>query len=175
MGIFDSIRVEEGVDLPHFPENIDQTEVGWQSKSLACCMYKYKLSEEGRLLRKQKSYRERTDEEKQEESRQASYTKDQVVDEVWWADQNQHGSFEFYSSLRRDPQDEVPLRKDPNGQKLRDDDGEVVTKPTDYALDLFICYEARFTKGDLDEIILVPRTDEQNVEEIIEELNEWSQ
>jgi len=51
-------------------------------------------------------------------------------------------------------------------------DGESVEIPREYELDVFLSYEARFTNGELQNILLVGRNDSR--EEIIEELKEYT-
>lgn len=216
MGLFDNVRVEEGVDLPHLPDSIDATEIGWQTKSFSNMMDTYKITADGRLTLKEQSYRDKTDEEKQAEAEKWGFdsweaytavydeydvneeglvpdavegeltfdedgdndnpptllTREQILHDEWWADQNMHGSFQFYSSLKRDPI-EYETREDLEGEVMTDDDGEPVEFPSAYALDVFVAYEARFTEGELDEIILVSRHDDR--EEVIEQLEEYDE
>lgn len=213
MGMFDNVRVEEGVELPYLRDSIDATEIGWQSKSFSRGLHTFKLTEDGRLLRKEQSYRDKTEAEKQAEAEKwgfdsweeyieayenhdagdgemvpdavegeltfdddsdnppTSLPREQMLDEEWWADQNYHGSFEFYSSLKRDPIEYEEIT-DLEGDVITDEDGEPATRPSEYVLDVFVAYEARFTKGDLDEIILVSRHDGR--EKVIEQLEEYN-
>lgn len=185
MGMFASIEVEEGVELPHFPDNLDIEERWWQSKrGLDVYGGPYKLTADGCLLRKEKSSRDKTDEEKQAEAERwgcdswDEYTQayedsdkmwpdeldwskeedgytdtppnlmpsEQMVDETWWADHNMHGSFEFHEVIHHNPT-EFEERISPAG--------ETKEQPVEWEFDLYIEYEARFTKGDLDEIVLM--------------------
>lgn len=144
-GMYDSIKIGEDVNLPHYPEEWSR-DLGWQTKDLMRGLRTYKVTANG-LLRKEKSFRERTQEEKNEMARERTNgvadTWDEweemdtpldepfpnwkrTVDEEWWVDHNQHGSVKFYTSGRAH----------------------------DF-LDGLLEYEARFTKGELDEIVLL--------------------
>jgi len=162
MGVFDTVTVEQGVDWPDECP-IEPDEPAWQSKQIGAPSSKrYKITSDGRLLRKEYTYREKTGEEKQTEAEKwgfaswdsyvecyeesdgltvpeavdwdreadgyedfppATLPREETVDEVWWADHNMHGSFEFHHSAG-------------SGEPY-------------YSL------EARFTKGELDEIVLL--------------------
>jgi len=72
---------------------------------------------------------------------------EEKVDEVFWEDISFHGTFEFHNILRKDPT---------SYEAFTDDDGDVIhEKPEEYALDVFLQYEARFTRGNLDEIVFL--------------------
>jgi len=86
-----------------------------------------------------------------------------VIDERWWADRNYHGSFEFHTVLKEEPTEY---------EKMVKSDGESVEIPREYELDVFLSYEARFTNGELQNILLVGRNDSR--EEIIEELKAYT-
>jgi len=85
-----------------------------------------------------------------------------VIDETWWADRNHHGSFEFHKVVKEEPVEY---------EKIVKSDEESVEIPKEYELDVFLSYEARFFKGELQNIVLVGRNDSR--EEIIEELKEY--
>lgn len=136
MGLYDSIVLEAGVDLPEFEG--DREAVDWQTKSIGMpFMQTFKLTSDGRLLRKEQSVRDLTAEELDAKAREQGYDSwadweaadtfsplpswKRAVDEEWWVDHHQHGSFEFHGH----------------------------TDETRYS------YEARFTKGELDEILLL--------------------
>ena len=153
MGLYDDLLVEDGVELPKFPGTRSPTEIEWQTKQIGRpAMQQYKLTSAGRLLRREREYREKTAEEKQEEATEhgfdsweayVSFCEDadahdllerglgvagpdeQTVDDEFWLDHNMHGSFEFHGTS-----DEV-------------EDG------------LYWSYEARFTRGDLDAIVFL--------------------
>jgi hypothetical protein len=185
MGIFASIEVEEGVELPHFPDNLDVEGRWWQSKQgLDVYGGPYKLTAGGRLLRKEQSFRDKTEEEKQAEAEkwgcdswdeyvQVYEDSDEMfpeeldwseeengyedtpptmsprantLDEEWWADHNMHGSFEFHDVIQHNPT-EFEERISP--------DGGTKERPVEWEFDLYVEYEARFTKGDLEEIVLM--------------------
>lgn len=150
MGVYATVEIESGVDIPDFPG--DPQEADWQSK-IGVDPYNgpYRITDDGRLLRQQETRREKTDEEKREEAAEYGFdtwadykeaveavdifesmdngwppfVREQTVDEEWWGDHNQHGTVRF---------------------RTRHDGVR-------YA------YEARFTKGDLDDIVLIDRSD----------------
>jgi hypothetical protein len=69
MGMFATIRVDNEIELPHFPEEIDRDDMAWQSKQgLDVYSGPYRITAEGRLEQKKVSHREKTDEEKAEEA-----------------------------------------------------------------------------------------------------------
>lgn len=138
MGLYDDLVIEPGVDLPAFDG--DHQAVDWQTKTIGRpFMQAYKLTADGRLLRQEQSMRDLTPEERAEKARDRGYDSweaweaadtfgplpgwEQTVDEEWWVDHNQHGTFEFHGS----------------------------TENHRYS------YEARFTKGDLDGIVLLSK------------------
>lgn len=156
MGMFDRIQLEEGVDLPKFPDHRSPTDLEWQTKDIGMpSMQTYKLTADGRLLRQEVEYREKTDEEKQNDAEEHGFSsweeyttfaeeaspdemmqlgvigppRSQTVDERFWLDHNMHGSFEFHAS---------------------DDDAEVGEGDG-----FFWSYEARFTKGELEAIVFL--------------------
>ncbi|WP_302083546.1 hypothetical protein [Salinibaculum rarum] len=154
MGLYDTVKIEGGVELPAFPSELDATKLAWQTKSLGTpAMQTYKLTSDGRLLRLEVDHREKTCEEKAAEAAEHGFesweeyvaaVEDASIEEAvdrgfptgvpsetvqcdeWWADHNQHGSFEIHAS-----------------------------SPTESAYDIMWSYEARFTKGELDEIVLL--------------------
>ncbi|NHX36796.1 hypothetical protein G9C84_10085 [Halolamina sp. R1-12] len=153
MGLYDDLLVVDDVELPKFPDTQSPTEIEWQTKQIGRpAMKQYKLTATGRLLRREREYREKTAEEKHNEATEQGFDSwdayvsfcedvdahdlvhrgigvggpdDQTVDEEFWVDHNMHGSFEFYGK--------------------RDDleDG------------LYWSYEARFTRGDLNAIVFL--------------------
>lgn len=156
MGLFDTVLVDESLELPDYPES-SHGDIRWQSKDIrAPTMDTYRITSDGRLEMKEMTFRDMTDEERMEymdEHAPKDYDSweewsddddtlgplpswDQTVDEEWWADQNYHGSFEFHHVLREDPQGY-----------------NEIGGPTDYATKEYWSFEARFTKGDLDEIV----------------------
>ena len=153
MGLFDTIRLEPGITLPNFPAALDAQSLDWQTKDLGQpTMETYKLTAGGRLLRRTATHRQKTSGEKQREAADHGFenweayvsavdaadlgtkleqgyplvVQQQVEDEVWWADHNQHGTFEFHAS-----------------------------SPEDSEYDIVWSYEARFTKGNLDEFVFL--------------------
>lgn len=72
MGLFDTLLLDDDIDLPEFdgdPESVD-----WQTKSIGRpSMRTFKLTADGRLLRKEQSYRDLTDEELAEKARERGF------------------------------------------------------------------------------------------------------
>lgn len=206
MGLFATVEIEEGVDLPHWPASLDRSEIWWQSKQ-GLDVYaegNYRITEDGRLEHKKYSYREKTDEEKHAEAAKWGYDsweeytsaynkmpsgeilpddidgdedadgefedspptlfpEEQILDDSYWSDEDYHGTIEFHASIRQNPTEYEEF------EKLS---GEVVERPSEWELNIFVAYEARFTKGELDEIVLVGRH-KDDPEDIIERLEEW--
>lgn len=203
MGMFASIRLEDGVELPHFPDSLD-TDRGWQSKQgLDVYDGPYRITSDGRLEKKYESYREKTDTEKLDEAERWGFDsweayldaydsmeensgglipdeidydfetddgapppairpKEQVKDDSWWGDCNYHGTFEFHDIVRENP------------VEMEERDG-APDKVTEWELDVYVEYEARFTKGELDEIVLIGDRghDSDSREEIIEKFEQF--
>ena len=201
--MFATVYVDEETNLPHFPEAINGTDMSWQCKQgLDVYSGPYKITAKGRLQRKEQSHREKTGDEKQAEAEkwgfdtwesyvnayeefedglyptEVEYDEDNdderppsimptqtVVDETWWADHNVHGTFEFHQVLRQNPIEYETVVKP---------DGEEVKEPSEYELDVYLQYEARFTQGNLDEIVFMgERMGDKSIEETIEEIEEW--
>ncbi|MDV7349678.1 hypothetical protein R3751_07805 [Halorubrum distributum] len=153
MGLYDDVLVADGVRLPKFPADASPSDIEWQTKNIGRpAMQAYKLTADGRLLRREREFREKTAEEKQTAAADhgfdsweeyVSYCEDaapderiqrgiglgapdpQTVDEEFWLDHNMHGSFEFH------------------GRSDDIEDG------------LHWSYEARFTRGALDAIVFL--------------------
>jgi len=134
MGLYDRLEIEAGVELPGFKG--DREAVDWQTKSIDFPRLRtFRLTADGRLLRKEVSHRELTHEELAAKARDRGYESwaaweqadaigplpgwRRTVDEEWWVDHHQHGTFTFRGS--------TPDRR--------------------------YSYEARFTRGDLDAIV----------------------
>lgn len=145
MGLFDTVQLEDGVDLPEFPEDKNPRELDWQSKNIqGPAMDDFKLTADGRLLKKEVTKEKRSLRELNEKAREEGYDdwndikqngsdflptfglQQKVVDETW-VDYDQHGTFKFYAS----------------GSRL------------DGFEDKRWSYEARFTDGQLDKIVLL--------------------
>jgi len=153
MGLFNTVIVEDSVELPKFPRDRSPSEIEWQTKKIGNpYMQTYKLTAAGRLLRKEQEMREKTAAEKRAEAESHGFDSwddyvsfrddaapeellsrglglgtpnERTVAEEFWLDHNMHGSFEFHGS------------KD------------------DLEGGFFWSYEARFTRGDLDAIVFL--------------------
>jgi hypothetical protein len=204
--MFTTVEVPQEVELPHWPDELKQP-VSWQSKrGLDRYSGPYRITEDGRLEKRQVTHREKTDEEKQAEAKKWGYNSwqayydayeeldgdlypyrvkmtdtvldespptvpgEQTVDEEWWGDCSMHGTFEFHQYIKRDPQD-VEVIESPI------DSGEPYEHPTDYKLEVYLQYEAQFTRGDLDKIVFQGERGfhegDDPVESAKEKLNEW--
>ena len=101
MGLADTVHVDEGINLPHFPEN--PSNIHWKTKDLGHpSLMTYKITSDGKLLRKEVIREDRSYEDIPETDDPLESLKmvsmPKVIDE-WWADHNQHGSFSFYTYL----------------------------------------------------------------------------
>lgn len=153
MGLYDVVLVADGVRLPKFLTDASLSDIEWQTKDIGRpAMQAYKLTADGRLLRREREFREKTSEEKQTVAADNGFDSwdefisfcgdaalgeriqrgiglgapnTQTVDEELWLDHNTHGSFEFH------------------GRSDDIEDG------------LHWSYEARFTRGGLDAIVFL--------------------
>ena len=208
MGMFATIRVDNEIELPHFPEEIDRDDMAWQSKQgLDVYSGPYRITAEGRLEQKKVSHRDKTDEEKAEEAAkwgfdswdeikqvydeadgmlypdEIEYDADEngyedspplslserTTDETWWADISHHGTFEFHQPIREDPTTFKEVEKATTG--------ETIERPDEYALNVFIEYEARFRKGDLTDLVFMGTRGHTSIDDPIghalEQIEEW--
>ena len=204
MGMFAEIRVDNEIELPHFPEEIDRDDMSWQSKQgLNVYDGPYRITADGRLEQKKVSHRDKTDEEKAEEAAKWGFDswenmkrvyeeskdgiypdevdydpdededhppivpKEQTTDETWWADISHHGTFEFHKSLRRNPTEFKELETPTTG---------TIERPTDYALEVFLEYEARFRQGDLTDLVFMGERHtsvDDPIGEALDKIEEW--
>lgn len=153
MGAFDTLLVEDDIELPKFPDEREPSEIRWQTKEIGHpFMRTFKLTASGRLLRKEQDMRQKTADEKQAEAEEHGFDSwgdyvsfceaadrqellerglgvgpphEQTVAEEFWLNHNMHGSFEFHGSA------------------------------SDIRNGFVWSYEARFTKGDLDAIVFL--------------------
>lgn len=144
MGLFDYVEIDTNIELPEFPGEPQDLE--WQSKTInAPLMDTYKISNDGRLLKKKQEKRKMTEDEIRKKANEHGFESWEewensdntfgpldnwkyTVKNEYWIDQNRHGSFEFHASSRH----------------IKENDDNT-----------FWSYEARFTDGDLDGIILL--------------------
>lgn len=200
--MFATVYIDDSIELPYFPEELDRGGMTWQSKQ-GINVYKgpYRITSGGRLERKEISKREKTPEEKQSEAEKWGFKSwedylrayeeneeellppeidydldegeappvfpsEKTVDETWWGDCNMHGTFEFHQLIRHDPIEY---------EKMTDSNGNEFERPTEYALTVFLEYEARFTEGDLDKIVFMGERgiQENPVESAIEKIENW--
>jgi hypothetical protein len=218
MGMFASIRIDESIDLPYFPEELDHTDYGWQSKrGIDVYNGPYKLTEDGRLKREEKIWTEKTDEEKQAEAEKwgfdswDEYTSvyeggwsidedgiipdavdwdsdedgyedmpptfagpsDETVKKTIWLDCNKHGTVEFYTRITEGVISTIEEEK-----PLSTDDGETREVVEEWALNIFVEYEARFDRGGLTDIVFMgdrhQNTDDP-IGDVLEQINKWKE
>lgn len=207
MGMFATIHIDNSIGLPYLPNEINRDSITWQSKQ-GIDRYggPYRITADGRLETKQISKRDKTDNEKQieaekwgydswedytdaYESKDGMYPEDinqhddespptfpspTTTDEVWWEDIEYDGIFEFHGSIMEDPIEWEEIRHPTDEEKTHQ-------RPTEYAFKVFYQYEARFTDGDLDEIVCLGKRgggSDNSIESIqndIEEWREWKQ
>lgn len=176
--MFDTVLVADEISLPHFPEKLDKSDIWWQTKSIGRPDGStYRITTDGRLERKESDYREKTDEEKAAEAEEYGFDsweemsewadekrdsgeatdviekfddmlapRKHTLEEEYWVDHNMHGSFEFHGSFH----------------KVED------------APDFFFSYEARFDRGDLEDVVLLGERGGSGPEEFIEKIDEWT-
>lgn len=146
MGLYDTVLIEDGVEIPNFTEDKNPRDLRWQTKDVdRPCMRTFKITHDGRLVRREVEKAEMSDDELDEYAQNNGYDsweawneadtpmnepldtwKYKVVDE-WWVDHEMHGSFEFHASGKR----------------------------VDGFDDFFWSYEARFNKGRLEKIVFL--------------------
>jgi hypothetical protein len=172
----------------------------------------YRITEDGRLEQKKVSNRDKTDEEKQQEAERWGFNSweeyeqayeesddgslypdvidwdseedgydehpplfpsEKTTDETWWGDISHHGTFEFHQMIRRDPIEYETLGRETLG---------TVERPSEYALSVFLEYEAHFDKGDLTDIVFVGTRGHASIDDPIghaldkiEEWREWKE
>jgi len=168
----------------------------------------YRITADGRLEQKQTSYRDKTADEKRREASKWGFDSwdeyvqcyeecdsmlvpdavdwdadvdgyddspptmsptEKTIDEEWWADISYHGTFEFHQALRRDP---VAF------EEMEKSDGEIIERPTEHALDVFLEYEARFNKGDLTDLVFMGErgsTSDDPIGDALDKIEEWQE
>lgn len=143
--VYDNLVLEKGIEIESLPIDIEPYQIRWQTKTIGShpSMRKYKISDNGKLLKEEFTRRKMTEKEMTEKAEERGYDSWDKWDEddtemgpldswkyikndVWWADQNMHGEFTFYAS----------------------------TKTLNEIGDYFIKYKATYTKGELDGIVL---------------------
>lgn len=196
MGVYATVYVDPEVDLPHFPEGVERDVFGWMSKQgLDPYSGPYRITSDGRLEKEQTTKREKTEQEKQEEAENwgfeswkeyvnsyermdkgnmfpeeidvdthdeyppTIFPREETEDETWWGDCNMHGTFEFHKMI-----------------ELEDDvKGVVFSDEVPEETDLYLQYEARYTKGSLDDIVFIgERMGERSRKETIDVIEKWN-
>lgn len=146
MGLFDYVHLSEGVELPKFSEDVSPHEVEWQSKKVAGwpSLRHFKI-QDGRLLRKEVETEEMTDKEADEYARERSEYDS-------WEEWNRNG-------------DELLEPLDPWREEVVEENWVDHNQHGSFEFHGTIngdrwSYEARFTKGELDKIILLSGPDD---------------
>lgn len=137
MGMFDHVVVEEGVDLPEFPD--DASEYTWQTKDFDTLNFTtYKITDDGRLLQEEFHYEEVPKEERpypdadpDEEPLKAMAGRMKKVNDGW-TERQYHGIVNFYHAI---PIDDDPI----DGDRM------------------WWEYDAKFTDGQLENINLTDK------------------
>jgi len=202
-GMFVTCYIDEEVTLPHFPEEIDHSEIGWQCKQgLDLYAGPYRITSDGRVEQQKYSKREKTDTEKLEEAEKWGFDSwDEYVTAYEQTDENI-----IPEELDDDTTDEYPpphpsttktdktwwadisyhgtfefhtiLKRDPVSEtEVKSPvSGEFVPMPDEYMLDVYCSYEADVDQGELQEIRFMGDrfADADNpVESAIEQIEEW--
>lgn len=203
--MFATIYVDNSVELPYLPNEIDRDSLTWQSKQ-GVNRYEgpYRISADGQLEKKQFSNRDKTAEEKQAEAEKWGYDSWQAYTEAY------ESADSMYPDDIKERDETPPVFP---SEKVTDEtwwenidytgtvefhgivtedpiEWEEVPHPTDktkdskrateYAFKVFYQYEAHFENGELDELVCLGKRGSGNnsVEEIqndIEEWREWKQ
>lgn len=181
-GLYDRISIDKDVPLPHFPEKLDKTEIGWQSKDIAKALDSYRITNSGTLLRKVEHYREKTDDEKLEEAQQWGFDS---WDEYIAAYEDSNELIPERIEYDLGSAEEMPPAVTPTERTLESTEWvdhnyhgsfEFYTSlhPIDGAPDIMLSYESRFTSGELDKVVLLDgRHTDNSHKEIVQLLEEW--
>lgn len=157
MGVFDTIHIESGVDWPDDCP-LEPDEQTWQSKTLGNpSMQSYKITSEGRLLRLERSSRPKTESEKQREATKWGFDSwEQYVEAYDECDGL------IPDSINHDDMDETPPVARPIEQTIDEEwwedhnmHGTFEFHHSEVWGESYYSLEARFTKGDLDDIVLL--------------------
>ena len=99
MGMYDTLNVEDDIDLPGFPINETRS---FQTKDLDCSMDLLKITSQGRLVRENRRYETVPEEERpyasHPEEWMRSFGSVRLV-RLGWQDTNYHGKIIFYTSV----------------------------------------------------------------------------
>lgn len=131
MGLFDHLTIADDIDLPEWEYDDDP---GWQTKDIERpAMYHYRITSDGRLEKRQDIYREKTDEEKQQEAKK-------------WGFDSWDEYVETYDEFVEEGEynHTVP--------EAVDWDEDAIKAPREFETHEYWSFEAMFTKGDLDSI-----------------------
>lgn len=183
-GMFAEVYVDGNIELPYCPEVVRGDGVAWQStQGLDVYGGPYRVTEGGRLERREKSFREKTDSEKQAEAEQWGYGSWEEYEQAY---EDHDGLFtesidpELYDVESGEspplvPREEVVdevlwndqdfhgrfefhrlLQKEPTEwRELERGDGSTVAVPDEYELDMYLEYDALFMGGELQDVSLM--------------------
>jgi hypothetical protein len=204
MSLFATVEVDNSIELPHFPNSIDRDEMTWQTKSngLQYQSMRYRVDADGHFLRKEKEYREKTDEEKLEEAQQWGYNSwDEYATAYEEKDDSEYlhpESIDYeigddesppVGMPKNDTIDEVfwvdhsphgsieihqSIRENPTHYIEMEGPDGTVERPDEWELDVLLSYELRYSRGELDETVFMgERFSDRSVEDVIADLEEW--
>ncbi len=141
MGLYDIIKLDDDVNLPEFEGNPHNME--WQSKDVESrpFMRIFKITNDGRLLERNESKRPMTDEEITERANEAGYDS---WDE-WEKADDTFGPLESWKQVTDEVWwDDIHKHGSFEMHGIKDS--------------TYWSYEVRYTKGELDEIILLSKS-----------------
>lgn len=190
--MFAHVRINESIELPYFPEQLDHTNYDWQSKR-GVNVYNgpHRLTENGKLERQETIFREKTEEEKREEAEKWGFNSWEeytaVYDSENW-DINEDGIVpdEVDWDSNKDNNDDMPPTFVGPSEKIVDEriwldcnkhgNVEFHAYIKEGSLDILVGYEARFNRGDLEDVMFLGcrncKSDDP-VEHAVQQIEEW--
>jgi hypothetical protein len=185
--MFAKVQIDNEIELPHFPEEIDRDDMAWQSKQgLDVYSGPYRITADGRCEKKRFSSRDKTDEEKQAEAERWGFDSWEEMEQVY----DEDDSDSIYPNgvdydLDEDGYEETPplfLSEQTTDEEWWADISyhgtfefhQLIKR--DHALEVFLEYEARFDKGDLTDVVFMgerhTNTDDP-IGKALDKIEEW--
>jgi len=181
MGTFATVTVDESIDLPHFPEWIDQRDLSWQSKrGIDRYGGPYRVTADGRLEEKHKDYRDKTEAEKLNEAQTWGYNSweayaaareggphggdaGRIQQLIEYRDELPPGGLiaaeqtvadEYWVDQHKHGTVEIHqmIRKGSYTESLISDELSI-TSPDEYQFEVYFSYELTFDRGELDDVL----------------------
>ena len=180
-GMFATVTLDESIDLPHFPEWIDRSDLSWQSKrGIDRYSGPYRVNADGRLEEKHKAYRDKTEAEKLDEAQKWGYNSweayaDARTEEPYGGDGGRISQLiEYHDELppggafvsEQTVEDEYWVDQETHGtveihQVVRRgsytespiSEELSVTSPDEYQFEFYFSYELTFKHGTLDDVL----------------------